>query len=202
MSQDVFARVGSDGTVVEWPVLQRHVENRGLPARFYERVRQVPPPSHDSRTHTVARRMPVRDGGGALVQAWEVVPRSLGVVRRSFLARLANLRWQRETGGIEVGGMAVRTDDKTQGRLTAAQSAFDKGLITSVDWKLGDQAWVTLAEAQLDQIVAAVTAHVAACFAAEKVVSDQITAAPDVDALAALDLTAAFEAAYATEISS
>jgi hypothetical protein len=127
-------------------------------------------------------------------------PPSIEIARTRALTALANTRWQRETGGIEVGGMAVRTDDKTQGRLTAAQSAFDKGLITSVDWKLGDQAWVTLAEAQLDQIVAAVTAHVAACFAAEKVVSDQITAAPDVDALAAIDLTAAFEAAYQAEM--
>ena len=195
-----FARVDGDGQIVEWPVLSAHIANRGLPMRFFEPVVDTAPPQHDRLTHGAARRKPVRDGRCKLAQSWEIMPRSMASVQADCLATLANLRWQRETGGIEVGGMAVRTDDKTQSRLTAAQSAFDKGLITSVDWKLGDQAWVTLAEAQLDQIVAAVTAHVAACFAAEKAVSDQITAAPDVDALAALDLTAAFEAAYQAEM--
>jgi len=127
-----FARVDATGAVLAWPLSAMHVRNLGLPPAEVERVASAPRPPHDLRREYVAEVPPQRDGSGRLVQTWEV--RQLGVaeMQRRLVAHLADVRWQREVGGIEVGGLPVRTDDKSQARLSAAQASFARGLVNLI----------------------------------------------------------------------
>jgi hypothetical protein len=107
---------------------------------------------------------------------------------------LARVRWERETGGIEMpGGGLVRTDRETRASLVEALNSLDAGLMSEpIVWKLQD-GWVDLTGDYLREIIAAVSAHVKACYAAERSVSILLAAAPDP---ASYDVASAFEAAY------
>lgn len=106
--------------------------------------------------------------------------------------RLANHRWQFETGGLMLEGLPIRTDRETRAALTEAVNSLAAGLMSEpVIWKMA-AGWAELSEAQLQAITAAVSAHVKASFAAERAVSEQIDALQD---LAGFDVEAAFTAA-------
>lgn len=112
---------------------------------------------------------------------------------RAYLKeRLADLRWQFETGGLVLEGVQVRTDRETRAALTEAVNSLAAGLMTEpVIWKLAG-TWAELNEVQLQAITAAVSAHVKASFAAERAVSQEIDALED---MAGFDVAAAFTAA-------
>ena len=97
-------------------------------------------------------------------------------LKAALRERAGLLRWQHQTGGITVSGVPVRTDDKTRTEiaLARADAALDPAWTTK--WKLGDEQWITLDVALIDAIGAAVSAHVRACFAAEKTAVDAIEA--------------------------
>jgi hypothetical protein len=119
--------------------------------------------------------------------------------RQAQFAKLAKLRWEHETGGLDMpGGVHVRTDRETRASITEAVSSLSGGLMSEpVTWKLAS-AWVELTEAELKAISAAVAGHVKASFAAERAVSDQLTAGAD---MTDADLKTAYDAAYAAEVS-
>lgn len=195
-----YARVNEAGEVVQWPVLEAHIKNSGLPRRMYEPVISASAPEHDDMTHTASRRLPVRNEAGRLVQAWEIAPRSFEAVRAVLIARLADLRWRKETGGLVLPtGQTIQTNREAQGQISGALMSLQGGLIKSVDWKSGD-TWVTLTLDQFAPMAAAVANHVQRCFAAEKAVTDLIGAAIDVDELAGIELAAEFEAAYSGQL--
>ncbi|QBR34879.1 DUF4376 domain-containing protein [Leisingera sp. NJS201] len=60
----------------------------------------------------------------------------------------------------------------------------------------GPDGWIKLTRADLEQITAAVAAHVQSCFDAEEAVETQIAALSDAD-LAGFAVRAAFDAAMA-----
>lgn len=193
---DVYARIDAAGEVTQWPVLEVHIVNRGLPRRFFEKVSPRPAPAHNPITHSAARRKPVRDNAGRLVQAWEIMPRSFDAVKEALVASLADHRWQRETGGLDLPtGQTIGTSREAQAQISNALMSLQGGLIASVDWKSGG-AWVALTLEQFAPMAAAVANHVQRCFAAEKVVSDLIELAETVEELAAIDIKAEFETAY------
>lgn len=92
-----------------------------------------------------------------------------------LISLAAALRWRKETGGIELGGMAIATDDRSKLMLSGARIAAmaDPELVTR--WKT-PSGWVDLTAAQIIAISDAVQEHVAECFALEADVSDQIEA--------------------------
>lgn len=140
----------------------------------------------------------VVDEEWALKQARVDAAKSVEALASALIGMLALVRYRHEVGGITLpNGTHVRTDDKTQARLTSAQVQFQKGVITEVRWKMDNGAFVKLQEAQLTGIAAAVTAHVAACFAAEDTVTDQINSAATVADLQAIDPETEFSAALA-----
>ena len=194
--QQTHARVNSAGEVTQWPVLPAHIKNSGLPARFFEPVRSVAAPEHNSLTHSAARRLPVRDDAGRLVQAWEIMPRALSDVRQAQIDALADHRWRRETGGVALpDGGAIDTTREAQAQVSSAFSALSSGMIESVEWK-SRLGWVTVTLAEFSLIAGMVAKHVQACFSAERAVTLDIEAADTVDDLAALDITGTFDAAY------
>lgn len=195
--QQTYARVSADGEVVQWPVLSAHIASSGLPRRFFEAVKATPPPVHNHLTHNAARRVPARDADGNLVQAWEITPLSLGQVRQTQLAALADLRWRKETGGVSLpDGGAINTSREAQAQVSSAFNALQSGMIASIEWK-SELGWVTVTLAEFTPIASVVAKHVQACFAAERAVALSIEAAQSVDDLAALNLSADFAAAYA-----
>lgn len=104
-----------------------------------------------------------------------------------LVAYAARKRWDREVGGVSVGGVAVATDDRSKMMVLGARMAAvaDPGFTTR--WKTLEGAFVDLSSAQIVAISDAVLAHVDACFALEATVladiaAGEITTAAEVDA--------------------
>lgn len=93
-------------------------------------------------------------------------------------AYAANARYNKETGGITVSGIAVPTDRQTQAQLTGAFNYVGVTPSATIQWKLADGAFVALDAAQITAIATAVAVHVQACFAAEATLYVGIAASP------------------------
>ncbi|WP_306006452.1 DUF4376 domain-containing protein [Aquicoccus porphyridii] len=115
--------------------------------------------------------------------------------RAEKFAKLADLRWKRETGGISLeGGMRVNTSRESQAQIAASVQSIEAGLLTEpVDWKL-ETGWVELTADQILTIAQAVADHVQRCFAAERRVAARMESlAGD---LSDVDVAHAFDDAY------
>lgn len=86
----------------------------------------------------------------------------------SWKARLeayaADLRWRREVGGINVGGVSVSTDDRAKLMITGARVAAAADPSWSTVWYGADGATYPLDAAAMIAISDAVQAHVNASF--------------------------------------
>ena len=106
---------------------------------------------------------------------------TLEELKHQLRERATQLRWQHETGGIDVGGVRVLTGIEDQNRIASVLI----GAPATVDFK-AESGWVTLTLAELQGIAAAITAHVQACFTAERAHNETI------DALEALEAAQAY----------
>lgn len=96
------------------------------------------------------------------------------------LQAIRDRRWQAETAGVVVGGQAIRTDEKTQGKVTGALKLLDLDPSrTSVDWEAVPGVFVTLDKATLEAIGLAIGGHIQACFTRSKVLTLAVLAARD-----------------------
>ena len=113
--------------------------------------------------------------------------------KRLLQGELARLRWEAETGGLELPDSTfVRTDRETRAALTEAVNALQAGLMQEpVPWKM-NHGWEDLTQANLEAITAAVAAHVRDCFAAERTAQEQLETTGN---LSSFDASAAFLAA-------
>ncbi|MFE3968387.1 DUF4376 domain-containing protein [Stenotrophomonas sp. YIM B13575] len=110
--------------------------------------------------------------------------KSLTEVKEDLLAAATAERWNRETGGIVLGGVQVGTTLDDQNRLSGVLSAIQLGGLESVDFK-AQSGWVQLTAAELQGIALAISAHVQACFTAERAhheAIEQLQTQADVDA--------------------
>lgn len=84
-----------------------------------------------------------------------------------LLAHAAACRWRRQTGGIMVAGLPVRTDDKTRIEigLARADATADPGWTTR--WKLANGQFVSINATAIAGIAEAVSLHLRDCFARE-----------------------------------
>jgi len=126
---------------------------------------------------------------------WKLAPEVLdadGLTAQKALklAALADRRWRCETGGITFAQMPLKTDEDTQRKITGAYVQADKNPAFTARWKMGAGLFVTLDAATIIAIGDAVTTHIQACFDNEGSLSDQIMAAEDYAALAAIDIEA------------
>ncbi len=116
-------------------------------------------------------------------------PPTLEEIRTAKLASLAAYRWQRETAGITVGGVVIKTDRESQSLLNGALKLFDLDpVLGGIDWK-GENRWVLVNKATLEAVGLAVGAHVQACFTREKVHAEAIEALTTAEAIEAYDFT-------------
>lgn len=94
-----------------------------------------------------------------------------------LMAYAADLRWRIETGGITVAGTSVRTDEKSQAKISGAVILLTADqTIGAIDWEAQPGVWVSLDAATMQAIGVAVGRHVQACFTALKAVQEAITA--------------------------
>ncbi len=87
----------------------------------------------------------------------------------------AETRWELETGGIEIGGMPMRTDRESQALIHGAYSLAQVNEAASFRFKTST-GFVSLTAAQMLEIGEAVAAHIQACFAWEADILDDISA--------------------------
>jgi hypothetical protein len=87
--------------------------------------------------------------------------------RAELVAAATEQRWLHETGGILINGVRVGTNLDDQNRLSGVLSAIQLGGLESVDFK-AQSGWVQLTAAELQGIALAISAHVQACFTAER----------------------------------
>lgn len=93
---------------------------------------------------------------------------------------IAASRFTLETGGINVGGTQIKTDRESQATLSGALLTLQRNPDALIDWK-GDNGWAKIGRAEIGSIADVVSAHVQACFTAEKRMNDAL------DALTTLD---------------
>lgn len=105
------------------------------------------------------------------------------------LTALAYYRWQKETEGITLNGVGIKTDRESQSLLNGALKLFDLNpSLLAIDWK-GENGWVQVDKATLEAVGLAVGAHVQACFSREKAHATAIEALTAIDDIEAYDIT-------------
>lgn len=141
-------------------------------------------PSYDSATHEAIDVFEVAVGDDGVAYERQIVLPLLEARRWGLKQRLAAERWRREVGGITAGGHAVDTSREARTILDQAARAGYAGV-----WKWGDGSFSAVTPEDLGGVIAAVTSHVAACFAAEAAQAAAIDACDDLEVLAAWDVT-------------
>ena len=119
---------------------------------------------------------------------------TLEALQAQLKSQASALRWVHETGGITVGGVRVSTGIEDQNRIATVLAAAQVAELTSINFK-AESGWVALSLAELQGIAAAITAHVQACFTAERAHHEAIDALESVAQALAYDLTAGWPAA-------
>jgi hypothetical protein len=102
----------------------------------------------------------------------EIVPPT----QTELLQHNATERYRRETGGTVVGGMPVATDDRSKMMIMGARLAAPAGPDLTTQWKNIDGSFATINAATIIAVSGAVSAHVAALFAAEATIAADISA--------------------------
>lgn len=95
--------------------------------------------------------------------------------KSELLAYAADLRWQKEIGGIEINGAQVMTDRVSQSLISGAFSLVQHDPETVIDFKMAD-GWVQLDAGTMTALAVAVGKHIQACFAIERAVAASIDA--------------------------
>jgi len=94
--------------------------------------------------------------------------RTLSEIKQQLIAAATALRWEKETGGIELGGVCVGTTLDDQNRISGVLSSIAVGGLVEVDFK-AQNGWVRLTASEIQGIAQYISAHVLACFSAERV---------------------------------
>jgi hypothetical protein len=115
---------------------------------------------------------------------------TLDEFRAQKLADLANLRWEKETGGTTFNGMPVATDAVSQTKYIGAVVGAQIDPNAVINWKMADGTFVALDAAGITNVAMAVRAHVQACFDREAELKLEIEAASTTEEITAIDLNA------------
>lgn len=181
-----------NGHVTQWPLTAQHIKARGHSLTAYTPVTEKEKPLIRQRVERLAQRPPTFENG-VLTQQWNIVPRPLDTIKEELTAELAAHRYEVETGGVTLpDGSRILTDRESQAQLTSAYQSLSMPFVESIEWKAAE-GWVTVTEAELRPIAQAVAQHVQGCFKAERIVSEQIAAAENAEALYGIDVAGALE---------
>lgn len=125
-----------------------------------------------------------------IVRVWAVEARPLGEVKADHKAAATDLRWQKETAGILIGGVPVATDDRSKTLILGKRAKARENPEMTFRWKAASGDWVELTGTQIIAIADAVADHVQACFDREGEMHDAIDAAETAQTVLAVDITA------------
>ena len=114
--------------------------------------------------------------------------RTLSEIKQQLIAAATALRWEKETGGIELSGVRVGTTLDDQNRISGVLSAIALGGLVKVDFK-AQNGWVRLTASEIQGIAQYISAHVQACFSAERVHHEAIENLASAEDLAVYDVT-------------
>lgn len=101
-------------------------------------------------------------------------------LKQKKLEQLAALRFEKETAGIEVNGMSIKTDRESQALINGAYVSTIINTDFTVDWKCGN-GWITLDATQIAGIATLVAQHVQSCFTREKELTEDIELNPEIE---------------------
>lgn len=144
---------------------------------------------------TLDRALIVADDGS--YRAWhiatpaEAAAIALNLNRPSLLADLTAWRYERETAGITLAGVAIGTGRDDQAMLTGAIALASLDPARAIDWKAAS-GWVQIDVPSLQAIGRAVGDHVQACFSTESRVAARLAALDNLADCLAFDLAAAW----------
>ncbi|MDY0882318.1 DUF4376 domain-containing protein [Dongia soli] len=93
--------------------------------------------------------------------------------QEQLLVHLATRRWEIETGGMEVNGVRVATDDRSKSLINGTKAYLDANPTEVVRFK-SEAGWLSVNLATIDTIFNALGAHIQTCFAAEEAVGLRI----------------------------
>ena len=128
----------------------------------------------------------VQAGTAGAVEPPAPEPVTLESAKRDKLAEIAAWRFNREVGGITLNGTRILTDRESQAAISGALASLQNGLVTSIDWKAGNGAWITLGLPEMTAIAQAVAVHVQTSFSLEKQYADQVAAATTIEEVQAI----------------
>lgn len=191
-----FLKLNSAGDVIEYPVYEIHIRNRGLRLDMFEEVVEVQAPTFNPQIDGLRKLTPVQGEDGRFYQAWDIYPLSDGRVLDNKKARLAEVRWEHETGGLTVEGTEVRTDRESQSTISNAFVSLSEGLVSDVEFKAVD-GWSTVDMVTLRPIAQAVATHVQRCFKSERGVAELLETLVGED-LRTADVRGLYFSEYAT----
>jgi hypothetical protein len=99
----------------------------------------------------------------------------LGDVVDDLINYAALVRWQTETGGmITSHGFGVLTDRESQGMINGAYAFLMNNPDRTVQWKKSATEFVELHKNQMEALAIEVAEHIQRCFAAERIVIEEI----------------------------
>lgn len=187
----LYAKVNANDEIVRAPVdftdLTMDEVQQGV--RLLPYIIKVDPP-HDPVLQKVVRSVVVvASRVEQMVQVVDKVAEEIAVTlpveKSNALSRLADIRYQKEVGGIVIAGTRYATDRES--RSVIATSLMTLADDESVDWKT-DSGWVPVTKADLTIVSSFLKEHVKACFAREKALFEAIEAATTIAELRAIDL--------------
>lgn len=115
-------------------------------------------------------------------------PLALAQLRDQLREAATARRWEVEQAGIVVAGVPVQTTTEDQNRITSVLTAITLGNLAQVDFKSA-AGWITLPADAIKGLGAAISAHIQACFTAERRHHEAIEALQTVEALEAYDVS-------------
>lgn len=121
------------------------------------------------------------------VKAPEPPPVTLESVKTDKKVQIAEWRWQREVGGVNVGGTKIRTDRESQAQITSTLTSLEQGLLSSVDFKAQDGTWITLTLDEVKAVARAVAQHVQQSFTIERQLVEMVDAAETIEEVQAIN---------------
>ena len=104
------------------------------------------------------------------------------------LSEIAAYRYQKETAGIVINGMTIKTDVDSQAKLTGAWSFSQLNPAILIDWK-AESGWIQIDAATIAAIAGAVAAHVQSCFSTERIHAEAIAALVTSEEVQSYDIT-------------
>lgn len=104
------------------------------------------------------------------------------------LSELAAYRYEKETSGITLNGVAIETNRESQALINGAWSFSQLNPAVLIDWK-GANGWIQIDAATIAAIAGAVATHVQACFSTERVHAEAIAALETSEAVQSYDIT-------------